>query len=96
MSGSSSSACFFHCAMCVGCTPYSLAISLMVFCPLIASNATFAFSSVLCRFRCIWFLLLWFTLSDTAILSYGPVQFLGDIIHRDSPFFLYGICDNSF
>jgi len=44
------------------------------------SKATLAFTSALCRFRCIWFLLLVFSLADTAILSYDPVQFLGDII----------------
>src|SRR5581483_86923 len=49
----SSSACFFHCAICVGWTPYSAAISLAVFCPLMASNATFALISALYRFRCI-------------------------------------------
>src|SRR5712692_2643158 len=59
-SGKPSSACFFHCAICVGWTPYSAAISLAVFCPLIASKATRVFSSALYRFRCtdIVFLLL--------------------------------------
>src|SRR6266702_7393396 len=59
-SGKPSRACFFHCAICVGWTPYSAAISLAVFCPLIASKATRVFSSALYRFRCtdIVFLLL--------------------------------------
>ena len=35
-----------------GCTPYSLAISLVVFCPRMASRATFAFNSALYRFLC--------------------------------------------
>jgi hypothetical protein len=73
------------CAIWVGCTPYSLAISLTVFCPLIASIATFAFTSALCRFRCISFLLLLFALPDTAILSYCPVQFPGYSIHTGCP-----------
>src|SRR6266487_3515322 len=50
--GSSSSTCFFHWVICVGCTPYSLAISLVVFCPRMASRATFAFKSALYRFLC--------------------------------------------
>ena len=50
--GKPSSACFFHCAICVGCTPYSEAISFAVLCPLMASKATFVFSSVLYRLRC--------------------------------------------
>src|SRR5258708_8247709 len=50
--GKPSSACFFHCAIWVGCTPYSAAISLAVLCPLIASKAILAFSSALYRFRC--------------------------------------------
>src|SRR6266849_5447023 len=59
-SGKPSRACFFHCAICVGWTPYSAAISLAVFCPLIASKATLVFRSALYRFRCtdIVFLLL--------------------------------------
>src|SRR6266849_6734439 len=59
-SGKPSRACFFHCAICVGWTPYSAAISLAVFCPLIASKATRVFTSALYRFRCtdIVFLLL--------------------------------------
>src|SRR5260221_4425480 len=52
-SGKPSRACFFHCAICVGCTPYSAAISLAVFCPLMASKATLVFRSALYRFRCI-------------------------------------------
>src|SRR5947209_16448896 len=51
-SGKPSRACFFHCAICVGWTPYSAAISLAVFCPLIASKATLVFRSALYRFRC--------------------------------------------
>src|SRR5437660_7073066 len=59
-SGKPSRACFFHCAICVGWTPYSAAISLAVFCPLMASKATLVFRSALYRFRCtdIVFLLL--------------------------------------
>src|SRR2546421_3339821 len=51
-SGKPSNACFFHCAICVGCTPYSAAISFAVFCPLIASKATLVFRSALYRLRC--------------------------------------------
>jgi hypothetical protein len=47
----SSNACFFHWVIWVGWTPYSAANSLIVFCPLIASTATFVFSSELYRFR---------------------------------------------
>src|SRR5260221_8160247 len=50
-SGKPSSACFFHWAICVGCTPYSAAISLAVFCPLIASRATLAFKAAVYRLR---------------------------------------------
>src|SRR4051794_22147132 len=59
-SGIPSWACFFHCAICVGWTPYKAAISLAVFCPLMASKATLVFRSALYRFRCtdIVFLLL--------------------------------------
>src|SRR5258708_25201185 len=59
-SGKPSRACFFHCAICVGWTPYSAAISLAVFFPFIASQATLVFRSALYRFRCtdIVFLLL--------------------------------------
>src|SRR6266566_8917211 len=61
--GKPSSACFFHWAICVGWTPYSAAISFAVLCPLMASNATFVFSSALYRLRCpaISFLLLGFS-----------------------------------
>lgn len=38
-------------SICVGWTPYSAAISLAVFCPLIASKATFVFRLALYRFR---------------------------------------------
>src|SRR2546421_12990494 len=67
-SGKPSSACFFHWAICVGWTPYSAAISLAVFCPLMASKATRVFRSVLYRFRCtdIVFLLL----ADFSIQSF--------------------------
>src|SRR6266566_2423397 len=51
--GKPSSACFFHCAICVACTPYSMAISFAVLYPLMASNATFVFSSTLYRLRCL-------------------------------------------
>src|ERR1700730_6145692 len=51
-SGSPSRACFFHCAIWVGCTPYSAAISFAVFCALMASTATFVFRSALYRLRC--------------------------------------------
>src|SRR5689334_6398166 len=80
-SGNSSNACFFHCAICVGWTPYSEAISLVVFCPLIASNATLALISALYRLLgpAIGFSFPVST-SRYSILSYGPVQFLGDII----------------
>ena len=55
------------------------AISLAVLCPLIASSATFALSSALYRFRCC-VINHSLQLLDTAILSYGPVQLLGDSI----------------
>src|SRR5258708_35899352 len=46
-SGKPSRACFFHCAILVGWTPFSAAISLAVFCPLMASKATLVFRSAL-------------------------------------------------
>ncbi len=45
--GISSITCFFHGAICVGCTPYCPAISFAVFSPFIASIATLALNSPL-------------------------------------------------
>ncbi|MDQ1272827.1 MAG: hypothetical protein QG591_1457, partial [Planctomycetota bacterium] len=45
--GTSSTTCFFHCAICVGCTPYSPVSSFTVFSPFIASIATLALNSPL-------------------------------------------------
>src|SRR5258708_3101640 len=81
MFGSSSSTCFFHWVIWVGCTPYSDEISFTVFWPLIASNATFTFKSLLYFFgdAAIVFLLENDPLPP-AILSHGPVQFSGTSI----------------
>src|SRR6266700_459495 len=89
-SGKPSSACFFHCAICVGWTPYSAAISLAVFCPLIASKATRVFSSALYRFRCtdIVFLLLagfsiqLFYLIDLSSFLVPSYRLVGHELHR--------------
>ncbi len=54
-----------------------------------ASSATLAFSSALCRFRCIFLESPLLSLLDTAILSYSLVQFLGDIIYLTAPIALY-------
>jgi len=61
--------------------------------PLIASSATFALSSALYRFRC-WVMNTPYNFLDTAILSYGPVQLLGDIIilHTDQDIIFAHVC----
>ncbi len=70
-------------ALCVGWTPYSLAISLVVFCLLMASRATLALPLCTVSFAvCCHLCLLVDTLLDTAILSYRPVQLLGTSIER--------------
>src|SRR5258706_13508601 len=89
-SGKPSSACFFHCAICVGWTPYSAAISLAVFCPLIPSKATRVFRSVLYRFRCTDIVSL--LLADFSIQSFYLIDlssFLVPSYSIDHGFFLW-------
>src|SRR6266568_2359754 len=71
-SGKPSRACFFHGAICVGWTPDSAAISLAVFCPVMASKATLVFSSALSRFPCtdiIFLLLVGFSIQSFYLLD---------------------------
>lgn len=98
--GSSSSTCFFHWAMWLGCTPYSDAISFPVLCPLIASSATFALISISALYR--FLVLSSFSpcscVLDAASLSYSPVQTFGD--HYSLSYFTQDLvnekktCDN--
>src|SRR5260370_5778066 len=94
--GKPSSACFFHRAICVGCTSYSAAISFAVLCRLMASNATLVFSSALYRLRCLAIDFLLFVLLSIQLFyliylsrKLGPL-YCKRVLKEDH---LYSICD---
>src|SRR5215472_2727517 len=80
-SGNPSKACFFHCAICVGCTPYSAAISLAVWCPLMASRATLAKRLVTVMFSRCWHVSLLVCLSREGLF------YLNDLSRKLGPLY---------
>src|SRR5215472_6838091 len=83
--GNSLSTCFFHSRIRLGCTPNSLASSLIVFCSRRASNATRALKSALklrrCRAIACSFFAMLLQLAPLMLLTQFPGSIIQTLLH---------------